>query len=225
MHVCICTHTQAYGQYMHIHVCAHICRHTRTLVLKHTCMHTPEYVRAHACTLRRIKVRAIRSGGETNGSAGVTLLPPLSPPSDPQLRYGIALTTQKWRSCFAAHQINRFVKTILWKWRFRDIRNIDYMRVSLVKETSELHNYWFYYGLPWSNQCLWWLPVWLQTPETHDSSRTSSIKSMFVMIAGVAANARNAWFVKDVLDKINVCDDCRCGCIRPTRMIIEGCPW
>jgi hypothetical protein len=43
------------------------------------------------------------------------------------------------------------------------------------------------------------------------------------MIAGVAAYAINALFLKDVLAQINVYDDdCQCGCIRGGRIILEG---
>jgi hypothetical protein len=49
-------------------------------------------------------------------------------------------------------------------------------------------------------------------------------KAMFVMIAGVAVYAVNALFLKDVLDQINVYDDCQCGCIRRGRIILEGYP-
>jgi hypothetical protein len=52
----------------------------------------------------------------------------------------------------------------------------------------------------------------------------SLIKSMFAMLAGVAIYAINVLKLKDVLDKINVYDDCRCGCIRHKWIQIEGCP-
>jgi hypothetical protein len=52
----------------------------------------------------------------------------------------------------------------------------------------------------------------------------SSIKSTFVMIAGVAANAMNASFLMDGLDQINVCNDCWCGCIHHKHIIVAGCP-
>jgi len=54
-------------------------------------------------------------------------------------------------------------------------------------------------------------------------SKTTFNKDAFTAYAATPAIITNIDFVKDILDKINVCDDCRCGCIRPTRMIIEGC--
>jgi hypothetical protein len=50
------------------------------------------------------------------------------------------------------------------------------------------------------------------------------IKSMFVMLAGAAAYAVKALLLKDVLDQINVCDDCRCGCVGRKRIVFSGCP-
>jgi hypothetical protein len=52
----------------------------------------------------------------------------------------------------------------------------------------------------------------------------SLIKSMFVMLAGAAAYAVSALLLKDVLDQINVCDECGCGCIRRKRIVLKGCP-
>jgi hypothetical protein len=46
-------------------------------------------------------------------------------------------------------------------------------------------------------------------------------KIMVVMIAGVAAYTINESFSKDVLAEINVCDACRCSCIRRKRIIVE----
>jgi hypothetical protein len=44
------------------------------------------------------------------------------------------------------------------------------------------------------------------------------------MITDVAAHAMNASFLKDILDQINVCNDCWCGCILHKHIIVEGCP-
>jgi|FLMP01.2.fsa_nt_emb hypothetical protein len=44
------------------------------------------------------------------------------------------------------------------------------------------------------------------------------------MLVGVGAYAVNAYLLKDVLNKINVCNDCRSGCIRRERIIFEGRP-
>jgi hypothetical protein len=52
----------------------------------------------------------------------------------------------------------------------------------------------------------------------------SLIESVFEMIAGVVVYAINVLNLKDVLDKINVCDACRCGCIRHKCIKVEGCP-
>jgi hypothetical protein len=61
---------------------------------------------------------------------------------------------------------------------------------------------------------------------------------MFAMIAGMAAPPPNPSFLKvgayayvvnmsllkDILDKMNVCDDWQCGCICHKRILFEGCP-
>jgi hypothetical protein len=62
------------------------------------------------------------------------------------------------------------------------------------------------------------------TPKTHHFCMMFFIKSMFVMLAGAAAYAVKALLLKDVLDQINVCDDCRCGCVGRKRIVFEGCP-
>ena len=47
---------------------------------------------------------------------------------------------------------------------------------------------------------------------------------MFVVIAGVAAYALNAQFVKAVLDNVYMFNECWCGFIRHKCTVFEGCP-
>jgi len=54
--------------------------------------------------------------------------------------------------------------------------------------------------------------------------KVSSTKSMFVMIGSVVAYAVDIRIWPGFLDKINLCDDCRCGCIRHKCIIRAGRP-